>query len=82
MLNIYVVHQVPTVGEMVDMWKKKHNTFGILYSWFLAKVYTIVHFSVYMWLFRILYNWLLAKVYMFVHFSVYMWLLRFPFSVK
>ncbi|KAH9744645.1 trab domain-containing protein [Citrus sinensis] len=38
MLNIYVVHQVPTVGEMVDMWKKKHNTFGILYSWFLAKV--------------------------------------------
>ncbi|MBA0782801.1 hypothetical protein Gotri_000625 [Gossypium trilobum] len=30
--------KVPTVAEMVDMWKKKHNMFGILYSWFLAKV--------------------------------------------
>ncbi|KAJ4981168.1 hypothetical protein NE237_032005 [Protea cynaroides] len=31
--------QVPTMKEMVDMWKKKNmNTFGILYSWFLAKV--------------------------------------------
>ncbi|KAG6717737.1 hypothetical protein I3843_04G107900 [Carya illinoinensis] len=30
--------KVPTMGEMVDMWKKKHNIFGILYSWFLAKV--------------------------------------------
>ncbi|XP_039029525.1 traB domain-containing protein-like [Hibiscus syriacus] len=30
--------KVPTLGEMVDMWKKKHNMFGILYSWFLAKV--------------------------------------------
>ncbi|CAD5190316.1 unnamed protein product [Musa acuminata subsp. malaccensis] len=31
--------QVPTVSEMIDMWKKKKmNTFGILYSWFLAKV--------------------------------------------
>lgn len=30
--------KVPTMGEMVDMWKKKHNMFGILYSWFLAKV--------------------------------------------
>ncbi|XVE66317.1 hypothetical protein DITRI_Ditri08aG0070900 [Diplodiscus trichospermus] len=30
--------KVPTMGEMVDMWKKNHNTFGILYSWFLAKV--------------------------------------------
>ncbi|KAJ0966097.1 hypothetical protein J5N97_027235 [Dioscorea zingiberensis] len=31
--------QVPTMNEMVDMWKKKKmNTFGILYSWFLAKV--------------------------------------------
>ncbi|KAA8524582.1 hypothetical protein F0562_011005 [Nyssa sinensis] len=29
---------VPTMREMVDMWKKKHNMFGILYSWFLAKV--------------------------------------------
>ncbi|OWM67129.1 hypothetical protein CDL15_Pgr000581 [Punica granatum] len=30
--------QVPTVGEMIEMWKKKQNLFGILYSWFLAKV--------------------------------------------
>lgn len=30
--------KVPTMGEMVDMWKKNHNSFGILYSWFLAKV--------------------------------------------
>lgn len=30
--------KVPTMAEMVDMWKKKHNMFGILYSWFLAKV--------------------------------------------
>jgi hypothetical protein len=27
------------MNEMMDMWKKKKmNTFGILYSWFLAKV--------------------------------------------
>uniref|UniRef100_A0A452ZGF1 TraB domain-containing protein n=1 Tax=Aegilops tauschii subsp. strangulata TaxID=200361 RepID=A0A452ZGF1_AEGTS len=33
--------QVPTMNEMIDMWKKKKmNTFGILYSWFLAKVCT------------------------------------------
>ncbi|XP_024444734.1 uncharacterized protein LOC18106991 isoform X3 [Populus trichocarpa] len=32
------VCQVPTMGEMIKMWKKNHNTFGILYSWFLAKV--------------------------------------------
>ncbi|XP_076881125.1 uncharacterized protein LOC143529166 [Bidens hawaiensis] len=30
--------KIPTMGEMVDLWKKNHNTFGILYSWFLAKV--------------------------------------------
>lgn len=30
--------KVPTMGEMVEMWKRKHNLFGILYSWFLAKV--------------------------------------------
>ncbi|KAG5242071.1 traB domain-containing protein [Salix suchowensis] len=30
--------KVPTMGEMIEMWKKNHNTFGILYSWFLAKV--------------------------------------------
>ncbi|KAL6839239.1 hypothetical protein ACP4OV_030911 [Aristida adscensionis] len=31
--------QVPTMNEMIDLWKKKKmNTFGILYSWFLAKV--------------------------------------------
>lgn len=31
--------KVPTFNEMIDTWKKKKaNTFGILYSWFLAKV--------------------------------------------
>ncbi|KAI3780808.1 hypothetical protein L2E82_10799 [Cichorium intybus] len=30
--------KVPTMGEMLDLWKKNHNMFGILYSWFLAKV--------------------------------------------
>ncbi|KAJ4769365.1 TraB family protein [Rhynchospora pubera] len=31
--------EVPTMSEMFDMWKnKKANPFGILYSWFLAKV--------------------------------------------
>nr|XP_009630375.1 LOW QUALITY PROTEIN: traB domain-containing protein-like [Nicotiana tomentosiformis] len=30
--------KVPTMGEMVKMWKKNQNPFGILYSWFLAKV--------------------------------------------
>ncbi|KAH7533033.1 hypothetical protein FEM48_Zijuj04G0086600 [Ziziphus jujuba var. spinosa] len=30
--------KVPTFGEMVELWKKKHNIFGILYSWFLAKL--------------------------------------------
>ncbi|CAI9299456.1 unnamed protein product [Lactuca saligna] len=30
--------KIPTMGEMVDLWKKNHNMFGILYSWFLAKV--------------------------------------------
>ncbi|KAH7576772.1 hypothetical protein JRO89_XS01G0145600 [Xanthoceras sorbifolium] len=30
--------KVPTMGEMVEMWKKNHNMFGILYSWFLSKV--------------------------------------------
>lgn len=29
---------VPTMREMMDMWKKNQNIFGILYSWFLAKV--------------------------------------------
>ena len=34
-----LVYQVPTVGDMIDQWKKnKNNAFGILYSWFLAKV--------------------------------------------
>ncbi|KAK4727423.1 hypothetical protein R3W88_032340 [Solanum pinnatisectum] len=32
--------KVPTMGEMVEMWKKNQNPFGILYSWFLAKVAT------------------------------------------
>ncbi|CAH9076622.1 unnamed protein product [Cuscuta epithymum] len=30
--------KIPTMGEMVDMWKKQYNLFAILYSWFLAKV--------------------------------------------
>lgn len=31
--------KVPTIGDMIDQWKKKkNNAFGILYSWFLAKV--------------------------------------------
>ncbi|KAK4492994.1 hypothetical protein RD792_000033 [Penstemon davidsonii] len=30
--------KVPTMGEMLEMWKKNQNLFGILYSWFLAKV--------------------------------------------
>nr|XP_016502414.1 PREDICTED: traB domain-containing protein-like [Nicotiana tabacum] len=30
--------KVPTMVEMMDMWKKNQNPFGILYSWFLAKV--------------------------------------------
>ncbi|KAJ4891467.1 TraB family protein [Raphanus sativus] len=30
--------KVPTVWEMIDMWKKKHNPFGIAYGWFLAKI--------------------------------------------
>ncbi|XP_040370254.1 traB domain-containing protein isoform X2 [Rosa chinensis] len=30
--------KVPTAREMIDMWKKNHNVFGIVYSWFLAKV--------------------------------------------
>ncbi|XP_028101812.1 traB domain-containing protein-like [Camellia sinensis] len=30
--------KVPTMAEMLDLWKKQHNIFGILYSWFLAKV--------------------------------------------
>ncbi|RVW68447.1 hypothetical protein CK203_058379 [Vitis vinifera] len=34
----FKVHQVPTMSEMIDMWKKNHNLLGILYSWFLAKV--------------------------------------------
>ncbi|KAK4255368.1 hypothetical protein QN277_008376 [Acacia crassicarpa] len=30
--------KVPSMGEMIAMLKKKHNIFGVLYSWFLAKV--------------------------------------------
>ncbi|ESQ37117.1 hypothetical protein EUTSA_v10002878mg [Eutrema salsugineum] len=30
--------KVPTVWEMIDMWKKKHNPFGIVYGWFLATI--------------------------------------------
>ncbi|KAL6548023.1 hypothetical protein OROHE_009728 [Orobanche hederae] len=32
------VPSIPTTRKMIDMWKKNHNAFGILYSWFLAKV--------------------------------------------
>jgi hypothetical protein len=28
----------PTMGQMVEIWKKQHDVVGILYSWFLAKV--------------------------------------------
>ncbi|PIA31868.1 hypothetical protein AQUCO_04700012v1 [Aquilegia coerulea] len=35
----YLKPQVPTMKEMMHMWKKrKMNAFGVLYSWFLAKV--------------------------------------------
>ncbi|KDP25863.1 hypothetical protein JCGZ_22893 [Jatropha curcas] len=30
--------KIPTMREMIEMWKKNNNLFGILYSWFLAKV--------------------------------------------
>ncbi|CAN1226297.1 Uncharacterized protein MJ1365 [Linum grandiflorum] len=30
--------KVPTFREMLEKLKKKHNAFGILYSWFLAKI--------------------------------------------
>uniref|UniRef100_A0A0D3B4I7 TraB family protein n=1 Tax=Brassica oleracea var. oleracea TaxID=109376 RepID=A0A0D3B4I7_BRAOL len=29
--------KIPTVPEMIDMWKKNHNAFGIAYGWFLAQ---------------------------------------------
>uniref|UniRef100_A0A2P2K0E9 TraB domain-containing protein n=1 Tax=Rhizophora mucronata TaxID=61149 RepID=A0A2P2K0E9_RHIMU len=37
-MELFLVDQVPTMAEMIEMWKKNHNLFGILYSWFLAKV--------------------------------------------
>ncbi|XP_058210664.1 uncharacterized protein LOC131323061 [Rhododendron vialii] len=30
--------KVPTMRDMVEMWTTQHDIFGILYSWFLAKV--------------------------------------------
>lgn len=30
------------MAEMVDSWKKNHNMFGILYSWFLAKACSLI----------------------------------------
>ncbi|KAK2379908.1 TraB family protein [Trifolium repens] len=30
--------KVPTVREMIEMLKKKHNMFEVVYSWFLAKI--------------------------------------------
>ncbi|CAN7053381.1 unnamed protein product [Brassica rapa subsp. trilocularis] len=34
-----LVFWFPTMWEVIDMWKKKHNPFGIAYEWFLAKTY-------------------------------------------
>ncbi|KAF3573669.1 hypothetical protein F2Q69_00058215 [Brassica cretica] len=28
---------IPTMSDMIESWKQKQNTFGILYGWFLAK---------------------------------------------
>jgi hypothetical protein len=36
------------MGQMVEMWKKQHNVFGILYSWFLAKARFYV-FNLHLW---------------------------------
>ncbi|EOA28997.1 hypothetical protein CARUB_v10025250mg [Capsella rubella] len=30
--------EVPTVMEMIGMWKRDHNLFGIVYGWLLAKI--------------------------------------------
>ncbi|KAL1216969.1 hypothetical protein V5N11_013896 [Cardamine amara subsp. amara] len=30
--------KIPTMKEMIDMWKKNHNPFGILYGYILAKM--------------------------------------------
>lgn len=31
--------EVPSIREMIDMWRNRHiNAFGVIYSWFLAKV--------------------------------------------
>ncbi|KFK42865.1 hypothetical protein AALP_AA1G049100 [Arabis alpina] len=30
--------KVPTMSDMIESWKQKQNTFGILYGWFLAKI--------------------------------------------
>ena len=35
---LILVFQVPTTGEMVEMWKRSHNLFGILCNWYHAKV--------------------------------------------
>jgi hypothetical protein len=38
--------QVPTFSKMLEMWRKKEmNAFGVIYSWFLAKVH-VVHITV------------------------------------
>ncbi|KAH0913598.1 hypothetical protein HID58_036919 [Brassica napus] len=29
--------KIPTMSDMIESWKQKQNTFGILYGWFLAK---------------------------------------------
>ncbi|XP_010484858.1 PREDICTED: traB domain-containing protein-like [Camelina sativa] len=30
--------KIPTMSDMIESWKQKQNTFGILYGWFLAKI--------------------------------------------
>uniref|UniRef100_A0A1J3IM61 TraB domain-containing protein n=1 Tax=Noccaea caerulescens TaxID=107243 RepID=A0A1J3IM61_NOCCA len=30
--------KIPTMADMIESWKQKQNTFGILYGWFLAKI--------------------------------------------
>ncbi|CAA7049560.1 unnamed protein product [Microthlaspi erraticum] len=34
----FIKPQVPTNSEMIDMWKKNHNIFGIAYGYFLATI--------------------------------------------
>ncbi|WCJ37601.1 TraB family protein [Euphorbia peplus] len=38
--------KVPTMGDMIESWKKNHNLFEILYSWFLAQAKALAHLGV------------------------------------